>query len=152
MGRTLDQNCLDSDLDSCIGAACVDGNCTYFSVDCIPVHVCCGNGVCSPSGATESCLADSDCAEVSKDPCRRFRCAGGGCVPFRVSSARPFLHAIPAMLRWRGLPVCRWPRRWGVLLPAGSGNHEERCARTFAQRMAGGAWWKGRLTTIDENG
>lgn len=85
-----DDDCFDGDLDLCTGASCVDGLCTYFVVDCIPGHVCCGNGACCPIGEPGSCLADSDCALASSDPCQGVRCEGGACVPYLFSCAPGF--------------------------------------------------------------
>lgn len=85
-----DADCFDADLDPCTGSACIDGLCTYFIVDCIPGHVCCGNGTCCPSGEAGACLADADCAQDSGDPCQGFRCEGGTCAPFLVSCAPGF--------------------------------------------------------------
>lgn len=85
-----DADCLDADLDPCTGSACVDGACTYFIVDCIPGHVCCGNGVCCPTGESGSCMEDADCIAVSGDPCQGFRCEAGACSLFVVSCAPGF--------------------------------------------------------------
>lgn len=87
---TQDADCLDADLDPCTGSACVEGACSYFIVDCIPGHVCCGNGRCCPGSETGSCLADSDCLRDSADPCEGFHCEGGACVPFLVFCAPGF--------------------------------------------------------------
>jgi hypothetical protein len=85
-----DADCVDGDLDPCTGASCLDGACAYFIVDCIPGHVCCGNGACCPSGEPGSCLADADCILDGSDPCQGARCEGGTCVPFLVSCAPDF--------------------------------------------------------------
>jgi hypothetical protein len=85
-----DADCLDADLDPCTGGTCVDGFCTYFSVACVPGHVCCGNGACCPPGEPESCLADADCVPTSSDPCEGVRCEGGTCVPFLTTCAPDF--------------------------------------------------------------
>lgn len=87
---TQDADCLDGDLDPCTGGACVEGLCTYFIVDCIPGHVCCGDGACCPTGNPGSCLADADCVPISADPCEGVRCEGGACVPFLVTCAPDF--------------------------------------------------------------
>jgi hypothetical protein len=85
-----DADCLDGDADACTGATCVDGFCTYFIVDCIPGHICCGNGACCPVEEGGSCLADTDCLVVSEDPCAGTRCEGGSCVPFLATCAPDF--------------------------------------------------------------
>lgn len=85
-----DTDCSDGDLDPCTGAACVDGLCTYFIVDCIPGYACCGNGACCPAGEPGSCLADTDCAPIGLHPCEGVRCEGGACVPFLVTCASGF--------------------------------------------------------------
>jgi len=85
-----DGDCVDADADPCTGAACLDGTCAFFVVDCIPGHVCCGNGTCCPAGETEGCLADTDCVPTSGDPCEGVRCEGGACVPFLVTCAPDF--------------------------------------------------------------
>jgi len=85
-----DADCQDADADPCTGAACVDGLCTYFIVDCIPGHVCCGNGECCPTSEPGTCLADADCLPMSSDPCEGVRCEGGTCVPFLVTCAPGF--------------------------------------------------------------
>ena len=86
-----DADCADPDLDPCTGASCVDGFCAYFIVDCIPGHICCGNGACCPSGEPGACLTDADCAPMSGDPCEGARCEGGTCVPFLVACAPDFV-------------------------------------------------------------
>jgi hypothetical protein len=85
-----DAECLARDADPCTGAACVDGTCTYFIVDCIPGHVCCGNGACCPTGEAAGCLADADCAPAGSDPCEGVRCEGGTCAPFLATCAPDF--------------------------------------------------------------
>ena len=86
-----DADCVDGDLDPCTGASCIDGSCAYFVVDCIPGHVCCGNGACCPTGEPGACLADTDCLPTSGDPCEGASCEGGACVPFLVSCAPDFV-------------------------------------------------------------
>ena len=85
-----DTDCSDGDLDSCTGGACVDGLCTYFIVNCIPGHVCCGNGACCPTGEPGGCLADTDCVPTSADPCEGVHCEGGACVSFLATCAPDF--------------------------------------------------------------
>jgi hypothetical protein len=85
-----DADCVDGDADACTGATCVDGLCTYFIVDCIPSHVCCGNGSCCPVDEGESCLGDTDCVAASDDPCAGARCEGGSCVPFLATCEPDF--------------------------------------------------------------
>jgi hypothetical protein len=85
-----DADCLDGDADACTGATCVDGFCSYFIVDCISGHICCGNGSCCPVEEGGSCLADTDCVTVSDDPCAGARCEGGSCVPFLATCAPDF--------------------------------------------------------------
>ena len=85
-----DAACVDGDLDPCTGGACVDGLCTYFIVDCIPGHVCCGNGECCPADESGGCLADTDCVPMSGEPCEGVRCEGGACVPFLATCAPDF--------------------------------------------------------------
>ena len=80
-----DADCLDGDADACTGGACVDGLCTYFIVDCIPGHVCCGNGACCPVEEGGGCLGDADCVAASDDPCAGARCEGGSCVPYQAT-------------------------------------------------------------------
>lgn len=82
-----DDDCRDADLDPCTGGACLDGLCTYFIVDCIPGHVCCGNGTCCPTGEANGCVADTDCAQASDDPCAGVRCDNGACVSFLAACA-----------------------------------------------------------------
>ena len=84
---TDDADCLDGDTDSCRGATCVNGFCTYFIVDCISGYTCCGNGECCATGEEGGCLADTDCAPTSDDPCEGVRCDGGNCAPFLVACA-----------------------------------------------------------------
>jgi hypothetical protein len=86
-----DAECLDSDADACTGTACVDGLCTYFIVDCIPGHICCGNGTCCPVEESASCIADTDCVAASDDPCAGARCEGGSCVPFLATCDPDFV-------------------------------------------------------------
>lgn len=87
-----DPECLDSDLDPCTGAACVDGLCVYFIVDCIPGTVCCGNGQCCPPGESGTCLTDGDCPQRARGgPCEGVRCEAGRCTPFLVSCAPGFI-------------------------------------------------------------
>ena len=86
-----DADCLDGDIDPCTGGACVDGLCTYFIVDCIPGHTCCGNGACCPTGEPGSCMADTDCVPMSSNPCEGIRCEGGACVPFLATCAPDFI-------------------------------------------------------------
>jgi len=85
-----DAECLDGDADACTGAACVDGLCTYFIVDCMPDHTCCDNGSCCPVEGGGNCLADADCVAASEDPCEGARCEGGSCVPFLATCAPDF--------------------------------------------------------------
>ncbi|MGH2614782.1 MAG: hypothetical protein ACRDJC_06055 [Thermomicrobiales bacterium] len=63
-----DADCRDGDADPCTGAACVDGFCTFFTVDCIAGYPCCGNGECCPAGAIGGGQADADCVQTSGDP------------------------------------------------------------------------------------
>ncbi len=90
LGCTQDAECVDGDGDPCTGGACVDGLCTYFIVDCIPGHVCCGNGACCPVEESGGCLADIDCVPVRDDPCGGVRCEAGSCVPFLATCAPDF--------------------------------------------------------------
>lgn len=85
-----DTDCTTGDLDPCTGNACVDGLCTYFIVDCMPGHACCGNGACCPTGDSGACLEDADCGPVSDDPCAGARCEGGSCTPFLTACAPDF--------------------------------------------------------------
>ena len=85
-----DTDCLDGDADACTGATCLDGFCSYFIVDCIAGHICCGNGSCCPVEEGGSCLADTDCEAASEDPCEGARCDGGSCVPFRAACPPDF--------------------------------------------------------------
>jgi hypothetical protein len=85
-----DADCVDGDADACTGGTCLDGLCAYFIVDCIPGHICCGNGACCPVEEGDSCLADSDCMSASGDPCEGARCEGGSCVPFLATCAPDF--------------------------------------------------------------
>ena len=85
-----DADCFDGDADACTGATCDEGFCTYFIVDCISGHACCGNGSCCPVKEDGSCLADSDCMPASGDPCEGARCEGGSCVPFLATCAPDF--------------------------------------------------------------
>jgi hypothetical protein len=88
---TQDADCADGDSDSCTGAACVDGSCTFFIVSCIPGTICCGNGECCPAGEPGGCLADTDCSPTSGDPCEGVRCESGGCVTFMVDCTPGFV-------------------------------------------------------------
>jgi hypothetical protein len=85
-----DDECLDDDADACTGGACLEGFCTYFIVDCIAGHTCCGNGSCCPVEEAGSCLAHSDCMPASGNPCEGARCQGGSCVPFLATCAPDF--------------------------------------------------------------
>ena len=49
-----DSDCVPAETDSCTGAYCDAGSCTYTSVACIPGYVCCGNGECCPEAAVDS--------------------------------------------------------------------------------------------------
>jgi hypothetical protein len=84
-------DCLSGELDPCTGAACVDGLCLTFIVDCIPGYVCCGNGQCCPPGEPGVCLSDDDCFQPDGDPCQGVHCEAGTCVPFLVSCAPGFV-------------------------------------------------------------
>lgn len=86
-----DADCVDGDLDPCTGASCIDGSCAYFVVDCIPGHVCRGNGACCPTRESGACLAATDRVPTSRDPCEGVPCEGGTCVPFLVSCAPDFV-------------------------------------------------------------
>ncbi|MDP9409024.1 MAG: hypothetical protein M3P70_00720 [Actinomycetota bacterium] len=70
-----DADCPHRDGDACTGAACEEGTCVYFTVDCVPGFVCCGNG---------------ECVDVSSDPancgacgtvCDSGVCSDGTCSP-----------------------------------------------------------------------
>jgi hypothetical protein len=79
-----DADCGDGDADPCTGAACIDGFCTFFIVDCIPGTICCGNGECCPIGGIGRCTTDADCGQISLDPCQRAICAAGTCLSQRM--------------------------------------------------------------------
>ena len=68
-----DADCLDGDADPCTGATCTDGTCAFFIVDCVPGHVCCGNGECCPF----ECQTTADCPP---DPtgCNSVGCTDDG--------------------------------------------------------------------------
>jgi hypothetical protein len=80
-----DADCGDGDADPCTGAACADGLCTFFIVACIPGTICCGNGECCSVGGTGSCTADTDCMQISSDPCQTATCANGICLWRRIT-------------------------------------------------------------------
>ena len=85
MTCTQDADCRDGDPNSCTGASCLNGFCTYFIVSCNPGTMCCGNGECCPVGGTGICTADTDCMQTSSDPCRRAMCASGACISERIT-------------------------------------------------------------------
>lgn len=84
-----DSDCIAGAADSCTGAHCDNGTCTFFSVFCIPGHVCCGSGECCP--AEVSCLSDADCASADNDPCTGVTSENGTCVPFILSCIEGFV-------------------------------------------------------------
>jgi hypothetical protein len=86
-----DADCFDGDADACTGATCDEGFCTYFIVDCISGHACCGNGSCCPVEEGGSCQLDTDCMTAGEDPCEGVRCEGGSCVPFLATCAPDFV-------------------------------------------------------------
>jgi hypothetical protein len=73
-----DADCSDGDLDPCTGGACVDGYCTYFIVDCMPGHACCGNGACCPTGS--ECVVNADCPALPSPWGPGTRCVSDVCV------------------------------------------------------------------------
>jgi hypothetical protein len=82
---THDADCQDGDANPCSGAACVDGFCTFFIVDCIAGTICCGNGAAFPVEESGNCKADADCALSSGDPCREAMCVHGTCLLQRIT-------------------------------------------------------------------
>ena len=75
-GCTADADCPDDD-DPCTVAACVDGQCALFTLDCPPGSVCCGNGACcEPCGPTV-CAPGDVCCNPSCGICTP---PGGGCI------------------------------------------------------------------------
>ena len=80
-----DADCQDGDANPCSGAACLEGVCTFFIVDCIAGTICCGNGECCPVEASGNCTADADCAPTMSDPCRDAMCVNGTCLAQRMT-------------------------------------------------------------------
>jgi len=62
-----DADCATASSDSCTGAYCDSGMCTFFIVTCIPGYICCGNGECCLAGEIGG-GADTDCVQTSGDP------------------------------------------------------------------------------------